>query len=185
MHFVGDLHQPLHIEDFKTGGNEIHACFGGRTFPCGDIKTHNLHHVWDTNIPHKICGLKTVATPEQEKEAAQAWAARLVAEQRANGVVAAAECTHVANPDTCSLAWAREANRFVCSAVLKPLDGNGVEWYENTDLSGDYYTDAAPVVEHLIGKAGVRLAAWLEAMVAQAEGLATTTSQQVLGNMEL
>jgi hypothetical protein len=185
MHFIGDLHQPLHVEDLRRGGNEIHACFGTKTFPCGDIKTHNLHHVWDTNIPHKICGLKTTAKPEQEKAAAQEWASRLVAEQRAGGVVAAAECADVANPDTCSLAWAGEANRYVCSAVLKPLASNGVGWYEKTDLSKAYYTATAPVVEYLVGKAGVRLAAWLEAMVAQAQGLAMTAPQQVLGNVEL
>jgi hypothetical protein len=185
MHFVGDLHQPLHIENFTRGGNDIHACFASRTFPCGAIKTHNLHKVWDTNIPHKICGLNTNATPQQEKLAAQQWAARLVAEQRADGVVAAAECAKVTNPDTCSLAWAREANIFVCSDVLKPLENNTIDWYEKNDLSKEYYNATAPVVEYLIGKAGVRLAAWLEAMVAQVQGQAMTAPQQVLGNMEL
>ena len=183
MHFIGDLHQPLHVEDFERGGNEIHACFG--TPPCGDIKKHNLHHVWDTEIPHKICGLKTVAKPEQEKEAAQEWASRLVAEQRAGGVVAAAECADVANPDICSLAWAGEVNKCICSAVLKPLASNSVEWYEETDLSKAYYTTTAPLVEYLIGTAGVRLAAWLEAMVAQTQGPTTPAPQQVLGNVEL
>jgi hypothetical protein len=33
-------------------------------------------------------------------------------------------------------------------------------------LSKAYYQGAKPIVEYLIGKAGVRLAAWLEAMVA-------------------
>jgi hypothetical protein len=42
---------------------------------------------------------------------------------------------------------------------------NGVDWFQGRDLSTDYYDGAAPVVEYLIGKAGVRLAAWLEAMV--------------------
>jgi hypothetical protein len=185
MHFIGDVHQPLHVEDFKRGGNDIHACFAPRTFPCGDIKTHNLHHVWDKDIPHKICGLKTSAKPEEEKAAAQEWASRLVAEQRADGVVAAAECADVANPDSCTLAWAHEVNRYVCSAVLKPLASNGIEWYEITDLSKAYYTATAPLVEHLVGTAGVRLAGWLEAMVAQAQGLAMTAPQQVLGNVEL
>lgn len=43
IHFVGDLHQPLHASDNNDrGGNEVGVTFlGHRT---------NLHHVWDTNI---------------------------------------------------------------------------------------------------------------------------------------
>jgi hypothetical protein len=38
---------------------------------------------------------------------------------------------------------------------------------EGRDLSEDYYDGAAPVVEELIGKAGRRLAAWVNALAAQ------------------
>lgn len=43
VHFVGDLHQPLHVtDDHDRGGNEITVTFQGR-------KT-NLHAVWDTSL---------------------------------------------------------------------------------------------------------------------------------------
>ena len=47
IHFLGDLHQPLHDEDNSDkGGNERHVVFGG--------KTDNLHWVWDTGLLEHI-----------------------------------------------------------------------------------------------------------------------------------
>lgn len=45
-----------------------------------------------------------------------------------------------------------------------------VEWYENNDLSGEYYEGAAPIVEYLIGRAGERLGVYLNALVQAAQG---------------
>jgi hypothetical protein len=43
VHFVGDLHQPLHCaDDHDRGGNDVKVTFFG-------TKT-NLHHVWDTSL---------------------------------------------------------------------------------------------------------------------------------------
>src|SRR6267378_727096 len=72
-----------------------------------------------------------------------------------------AECSNVANPDSCSLQWAMEANAYVCQYVTKP----GIDWLQSNDLSLEYYDGAKPIVEKLIGQAGLRLAGWLEAMV--------------------
>ena len=42
-HFIGDLHQPLHVsDDHDRGGNEVHVRFFG--------KSMNLHSVWDAGI---------------------------------------------------------------------------------------------------------------------------------------
>lgn len=42
-HFVGDLHQPLHVGyDFDRGGNDIGVIFMG--------EVRNLHGIWDTSI---------------------------------------------------------------------------------------------------------------------------------------
>ena len=44
IHFVGDLHQPLHaIDNHDKGGNDVHVTIGGR-------RTTNLHSVWDSVI---------------------------------------------------------------------------------------------------------------------------------------
>ncbi|WP_419804267.1 S1/P1 nuclease [Terriglobus sp.] len=48
VHFVGDIHQPLHTTGFEKGGNGIHvSVFGNETcgkYPC------NLHSVWDSGL---------------------------------------------------------------------------------------------------------------------------------------
>jgi hypothetical protein len=158
----GDIHQPMHIENLARGGNDIPVCWG---HACN----HNLHSVWDTSIPHAICNLTAPPpSPADERVAARAWAGRLRARANATAPgLLAAECARVGGggaTEDCALGWAREANAFVCSHVMD----RGVEWFRGRDLSGEYYERAAPVVEHLVGKAGVRLAAWLEAMVAAA-----------------
>ena len=51
VHFVGDVHQPLHVENLEVGGNLINVTFdGART---------NLHAAWDTAIPQKLVGKST------------------------------------------------------------------------------------------------------------------------------
>jgi hypothetical protein len=43
VHFVGDVHQPLHASDNNDrGGNEVRVTFG--------VRRTNLHAVWDTGI---------------------------------------------------------------------------------------------------------------------------------------
>lgn len=44
LHFVGDLHQPLHAsDDFDRGGNDKRASAAG-------TRANNLHHYWDTEF---------------------------------------------------------------------------------------------------------------------------------------
>jgi hypothetical protein len=171
LHFIGDIHQPLHVEDYARGGNEIHVCFGRA------CAKNNLHAVWDKDIPHKICSLKTSATHDEQKAAAQAWADKLQEEHLERVESVMGECADMSAPDKCSLAWAREANTYVCSTAMK----ESVDWLESNDLSKEYYDEAAPVVEYLIGKAGLRLAAFIEAMVPASQAM----EQELLGELEL
>jgi hypothetical protein len=160
MHFVGDLHQPLHVEDAYRGGNEITpVCFAKA---CAN---NNLHSVWDKYIPHKIVTLKNSATNEEEKVAAQEWADKLYTANERRGFTTVKQCDDVLKPVDCSLAWAKESNTWICKYVMK----QSVEWLKSNDLSKGYYTSAVPIVEELIGKAGVRLGAWLNAMVASVQ----------------
>ena len=46
VHFVGDLHQPLHAIDEAHGGNDIKLAVFGST-KCGDYDC-NLHWAWDS-----------------------------------------------------------------------------------------------------------------------------------------
>lgn len=129
MHLIGDLHQPLHVENTARGGNEIKVCFKKA---CAN---NNLHSVWDKYIPHAIAGLKTSASNEEEKVAAAEWADKLVALNGERGVEVAGECADVGDAQGCTLGWARESNGWICKFVLK----QSLSWLESHDLSLEYY----------------------------------------------
>ncbi|KAJ9661710.1 hypothetical protein H2201_006381 [Coniosporium apollinis] len=156
LHFIGDIHQPLHTENASRGGNDIDVRFGN--------SNKSLHAVWDTEIVLKHRGLRRNPSNNEEKEAAAKWANELHSAAQARGVVVEGECNDVRNPQACALRWATEANRWICRYVLK----NGVEWLEDerNDLALGYYDGAVPVVGELVETAGVRLGVWLNAVAA-------------------
>jgi hypothetical protein len=71
VHFVGDLHQPLHCGDRRDrGGNDVPVVFRGRPT--------NLHSIWDTPLPGETLRLEGVrerllreADPEELQRAAE------------------------------------------------------------------------------------------------------------------
>ena len=202
IHFLGDIHQPLHAEGILRGGNGVPVCFGkeldtdaappaaATADSCPAGGRTNLHSVWDTAIPRKIVGLLKPHGPtrEEEKAAAALWANKLFAADTRLPVpgeaAPLAECTDISTPEVCSLAWAQESNSWICAYVMH----KGLDWLEMNDLSGEYYEGAVPIVEGLIAKAGLRLAAWLEGIVAaiSEEGEGGKAREQLkLGNLEL
>ena len=65
IHFVGDLHQPLHAAtNNDEGGNCVPVAFFGALpqlrYPQTESYAPNLHGVWDTNILAKATTGKTV-----------------------------------------------------------------------------------------------------------------------------
>lgn len=153
LHFLGDVHQPLHTEAIDRGGNQIKVCFDGSC-----RKTLNLHEVWDTEIPKKINGLRHEPKDDEEKEVAKNWADEMF---RSGGRVKTCDFT-ASSTQECALQYAKETNKYVCSYVLK----EGVDGLEGQDLGGDYYDGAAPIVEAQILGAGQRLGAWINAVAA-------------------
>ncbi|RMZ70990.1 s1 p1 nuclease [Pyrenophora seminiperda CCB06] len=150
IHFIGDIHQPLHVENLDVGGNLINVTFNG-------VKT-NLHSIWDTAIPQKAYGSFSQAT-------ALALATNLTAEVK-HGKFAAESKQWLAGLKTTdavnsSMVWARDTNSFVCSTVIP----NGPDAVFAQELSGAYYNSVIPVVTKQLAKAGYRLAAWLDALV--------------------
>ena len=69
IHFVGDMHQPLHSSDNKDkGGNDVHVLFNGRAT--------NLHSVWDSGLLG-LMGKEDDLFPAYAREAAKhekSWA---------------------------------------------------------------------------------------------------------------
>lgn len=154
IHFVSDIHQPLHDEDVSKGGNGIQVLFEGSEL--------NLHHVWDSSIAEKwVGGTKKKPYPE-----AREWAGNITDKIRHGEFKAQSQKwldgVDFADPNATALAWAREGNAYVCSHVLP----EGPDAIVGQELGGDYYEKAAPVIELLVAQAGFRLAAWLDLIVA-------------------
>ncbi|POS71281.1 nuclease S1 [Diaporthe helianthi] len=154
VHFVGDIHQPLHDEDVSMGGNGIHVLWEGREV--------NLHHVWDSSIAEKWVG----GIRRKPYHEAQVWADELTGKIKDGDLKAQSKTwldgVDFANPIQTALGWAREANAYVCSHVLP----EGPAAIVGQELAGEYYEKAAPVIELQVARAGFRLAAWLDLIVA-------------------
>lgn len=171
MHLIGDLHQPLHAIGWKTGGNEVKPVCWKQLPPPGEDRCDselNLHTVWDARIPHKLRGLPVSLDKAREKQAATQWADDLFSQQQAAGVVGvASECADLGTTD-CIVGWTRESNALVCNHVVTVKRGE--EWIMKNDLSEQYFDDNWEIVEGQIGKAGLRLAAWMNAIAAAISG---------------
>ena len=87
----------------------------------------------------------------------------------------AGECTDVTRPEKCALQWATEANKHICSYVLRDGENTGNDsgdqcgwvWHGPDDLSLEYYDGAVPIIEDLVLKSGKRLGAWINELAAQ------------------
>ena len=109
VHFIGDIHQPLHDEDVAKGGNGILVTF--------DHKRFNLHHVWDTSIAEKLVGERVGRNPYG---AAKRWADNLTDEIKSGKFENAAAVgwlkgINLEDPISTALIWATEGNAYVCS----------------------------------------------------------------------
>ncbi|KAI0007404.1 S1/P1 nuclease [Xylariaceae sp. FL0662B] len=160
IHFVGDIHQPLHAENVALGGNGIHVRWESTEL--------NLHHVWDSSIAEKMLG----GIHRKPYPAAFEWAGNLTDEIRSGKYATASRAwtagMDLDDPITTSMLWANESNAVVCTHVLP----EGAAAIVGQELAGDYYEKAAPVIELQVAKAGYRLAAWLDLIVARAAGTA-------------
>jgi hypothetical protein len=143
LHFVGDVHQPLHSsDDHDAGGN-------GKRVTAKGIKAGKLHHYWDTEFVLKIPAPST--TPEG------------IATYLASRITAA-KAHQWSSPDPKK--WSKEsftiAKRDAYGALPDPdptRTGKNVTYH----LSDDYVSDAVDAVQIQLSKAGVRLADLLNA----------------------
>jgi hypothetical protein len=136
VHFVEDVHQPLHVGDNRDrGGNDTQVQFDGRGT--------NLHRVWDSDLLRHLGGDD------------RAWVHRATS-LLTPGNVEAWSATHVEDWADESLAAAKTAYRWPASGA-RPI-GAGAE------LGDDYATMADPILRERLAKAGLRLADELNAI---------------------
>ncbi len=167
IHFVGDMHQPLHaIDNADNGGNCVplkyfhHDPLGNPLHPEREDYSPNLHQIWDTEIVERdmeIANPLRYADELDEKFHVQ------VAELQATGI-------HVEN-------WAWESHERAETAVydafpvkigiepdlkLKGCAENnhmGKRMFEKHLAVGEaYQNNAAKAVEDGLWEAGIRLA---------------------------
>ncbi|KAK6334345.1 hypothetical protein TWF730_003559 [Orbilia blumenaviensis] len=153
LHFLGDIHQPLHTEHKSLGGNRIKVLFQGHDA--------NLHSVWDSKIIESFRGRPTergiISLTNELEERINSG---IYAEEKGGW----RECLNVTNSEECALVWAGGANRYICEYVLK-------EEVEGKELSGGYAEGAVGIIEKSIAQAGYRLAGWMNGIVAGRDGL--------------
>ncbi|KAK1817295.1 hypothetical protein LTR12_008277 [Friedmanniomyces endolithicus] len=148
LHWIGDVHQPLHAEGLARGGVDLAVVFAG-------MHT-NLHFVWDIAMVDKYRG------KGDEKEVSRKWANEIYARDRDQDLITHRECSEISRPMQYILAWAQQSNKAVCEFVLK-------QNVTSHDLSLGYYEENISVLESMIALAGRRLAAWMKAIAADVD----------------
>jgi len=130
LHFVGDIHQPLHAsDDHDRGGNQKRVNAPG-------IETNNLHHYWDTDFVARL-GSSDAGIAQRlihgisETQRAQ-WSSGTPAD------------------------WARESFAVARDHTYGRLPA--ADDRNHYQLSTAYVDDATTVVADRLSRAGVRLA---------------------------
>jgi len=130
LHFVGDVHQPLHAgDDHDRGGNLKIATAAG-------IVPNTLHHDWDTEFVARLGSGATAIAGQLIADVTDAQRAQWAAGSAAD--------------------WARESFEVAkhhSYGLLPAADGP-----HHYTLSAAYIADATRVTREQLSKAGVRLA---------------------------
>jgi hypothetical protein len=136
VHFVADIHQPLHVGDHDDrGGNLTQVQFLGRGT--------NLHRLWDSDLIHHLGGsdrewverIERMVTPQK----IEAWSWGTVED------------------------WADESLRAAKLAYSDP-QGSPAPLASGTRLGEDYVKFSDPILREQMARAGIRLANELNAI---------------------
>uniref|UniRef100_A0A5B7B4Q8 Aspergillus nuclease S1 n=2 Tax=Davidia involucrata TaxID=16924 RepID=A0A5B7B4Q8_DAVIN len=145
-HFIGDIHQPLHVGfTGDEGGNTITVRWYRR-------KT-NLHHVWDNMIIESA--LKTFYGSDLAImiEAIQ----RNIMDGWSNDISSWKNCTY--DDTVCLDPYASESINLACKFAYRNAT-------PGITLGDDYFLSRLPVVEKRLAQGGVRLGATLNRIFA-------------------
>jgi hypothetical protein len=142
IHFVGDLHQPLHaIDDKDRGGNDVKVL----ALRAEDGRNTNLHAAWDT-------GLINLSA---ETEAA-----------RAGRLLSATLEVHPGDLDLDPVKWAEQSHETAVRVAYKyPSFSPFGPGADPITLDETYRTRAMAAIDHQLALGGYRLAALLNALL--------------------
>jgi hypothetical protein len=146
VHFVGDIHQPLHV-GFTTdeGGNTIEGTFEGQST--------NLHVVWDTHMIVK----RITDDYRGSQDSYVNWFIKQINGPWKNDAATWRQCPNPAPDNACSSDWASESIGLACTNAYVESDGKR-HVPDGFRLADPYYNRNIPVIEEQLARAGVRLA---------------------------
>lgn len=142
VHFVGDLHQPLHAgQHHDRGGNDVKVVFLGKAINPFTKKPWNLHQVWDNGL------LDQYATDtKQAVSQVNEWLTSQDEATLAQGSV---------------IDWAMQSHDMARD--------HAYAFSVDRQLGAEYVQHNLPAVEAQLGRAGIRLAALLNMALAKRE----------------
>lgn len=151
VHFVGDLHQPLHAgQNHDRGGNDVKVEFLGQTVNPFTKKPWNLHQVWDNGLLDQYA-----ADAKQAVVQLNDWLASQNETDLAHGSV---------------IEWAIQSH--------DQARDHAYTFSAEKRLDEQYVRQALPVLEEQLARAGVRLAFLLN--TAMGNGAAGSTGENHL-----
>ncbi|KAF9405837.1 hypothetical protein BGZ94_003356 [Podila epigama] len=160
VHFMGDIHQPLHNSGKARGGNDAPAKWGrART---------NLHRIWDGQLILKDIKDRFDNNPKAYLDNMIDMTRGLWLSEASNWTLCDPDQNQGDNPwsattkhltHLCPKQWTRVINQLDCTLVWRDYD-------ENRDYSLDYFqTMTGPehqfLVQKLVAMSGIRMAAIL------------------------
>jgi hypothetical protein len=131
IHFIGDLHQPLHAgENHDRGGNDVQVEFLGQTTNPFNRKPWNLHAVWDSGILERYD-----PDPRRFADTLRVWLESRSDQTLLSGSVAD---------------WAMQSHDIARD--------HAYDFPSDRKLGEEYYTRNVPIVSEQLARAGARLA---------------------------
>jgi len=152
VHFIGDIHQPLHCGFIgDAGGNDYQGTFEGTST--------NLHAIWDTlmivkRVNSDFLGLQSLYADWLLSQVQTTWAS-----QAASWI----QCNTTTPYGACSQQWGNESVGLACEYAYVYADGK-TPIGDGFDLEDDYYQRNYPIVDMQLAKAGVRMAYVLDSL---------------------
>jgi S1/P1 Nuclease len=146
VHFVGDVHQPLHAENHgDRGGNDIHLTYYG--------KSTNLHSIWDGAIIEHATGMQLGPHFSIDSVAVAAQASKLDAAITGAQRQEWASRGMLNNLQATVIAWAIDSHAIAKNVAYLDLPAQRTD-----DWPDAYQAQAWPVVQVQLERAEVRLA---------------------------
>lgn len=179
VHFVGDIHQPLHCaRQTDRGGNLIHVHYRAafddvlsRRF-LGSHQSLNLHAIWDDSLIETALALNY----NHSRNAFEASLLRYIEQTRSTPKYDEwLRCADAAQT-ACVASWGEESWEAAAAWAYANVDGTDIA--DGTVLDESYYASRIPVVRERLAVAGVRLAAAMEQIFGTTSG--PTTIEQPL-----